>query len=189
MLDFSLMQTKQMTIQEISVGLTRLELIRLTDEMVDVMLAAMDGVTDADVVFIPQDPLAGDPYASDAREAKMAWTLGHVVVHATASSEESVAIAAALARGVDTIVRSRYEVSWRNVRSVSQLYQRLEESRRIRCAYLNAWPDDPHLDVTYVPWPGADEINAVGRVVLGLAHDDDHLVQMKEIIRQAKLAR
>ena len=31
---------------------------------------------------------ADDPYAEAADEATMAWTLGHVIVHATASSEE-----------------------------------------------------------------------------------------------------
>jgi hypothetical protein len=32
-------------------------------------------------------------------------------------------------------------------------------------------------------------MNAVGRFMLGLKHDDEHLAQIAEIVRQAKAAR
>lgn len=119
----------------------------------------------------------------------MAWTLGHVVVHATASSEEAAALAADLARGVEPIGRSRYEVDWQTVHTVAQLRQRFAESRRIRQAYLAAWPDAPHLDVTYTPIPSLGPMNATSRFMLGLLHDDSHLEQLREIMRQARAAR
>jgi hypothetical protein len=59
----------------------------------------------------------------------------------------------------------------------------------MRKAMLDAWPDEPHLDVTYTPYPRLGPINAVTRFIFGLYHDNDHLGQLKEIMRQARLAR
>jgi hypothetical protein len=36
---------------------------------------------------------------------------------------------------------------------------------------------------------GLDAVNAVIRFVYGLKHDDDHLGQIADIVRQAKVAR
>jgi hypothetical protein len=58
-----------------------------------------------------------------------------------------------------------------------------------RLASLEMWPDSPHFDICYTPWRGAGEVNCVGRFVLGLFHDDDHLGQIAEIVRQAHQAR
>jgi hypothetical protein len=65
----------------------------------------------------------------------------------------------------------------------------LEESRRMRLASLEMWPDQSYLENKYVPWPKLGEINAVGRFVLGLRHDWDHLGQIDDIVQQAKVAR
>jgi hypothetical protein len=135
---------------------------------------------------VPDDPEAEDTYASDPSEAFLAWTLGHVIVHTTASSEESAFLAAELARGVPQREgRSRYEVPWRTVINIEQCRQRLEESRRMRLASLDLWPDPPHLDNLFTTRSGARH-NAMVRFIFGLAHDDSHLGQIAEIVRQTR---
>ena len=186
MLDFAAYRAKTVTYNDLVAGLGIDDLRALTNEMVDTMLDLIAGCTDADVTFQPIDLDADDPYAEAADEATMAWTLGHVIVHATASSEESAFLAAELARGVVPASRSRYEVPWVTVTTIAQCRARLEESRRMRLATLDVWPDAPHFDLTYKPWPTSVDINCVGRFVLGLKHDWDHLGQIKEIVRQAQ---
>jgi hypothetical protein len=157
--------------------------------MVDAMLSLIADATDVDVVFQPVDPAAHDSFAANEADVKLAWTLGHVIVHSTASGEEGAALATELARGIEIKGRSRYEVPWETMKTVAQLRARLEESRRIRHAYLNAWPDEPHLELAMPPYPGAEAVNAVGRYASGLRHDDSHLGQLAEIMRQARTAR
>jgi hypothetical protein len=85
--------------------------------------------------------------------------------------------------------RDRYETPWQSVTTVTHLVQRLEESRRIRIAYLNAWPEQPHLDNLWTDYEerwGA--LDAVGMTLRGLSHDAAHLNQIQEIIRQARAA-
>ena len=190
MLDFTPVRNKEITMGQLVAGLTVDDLRRLTNEMIDTMQRLIADCTDADVVFVPDDPNANDPVAATEAEVHMPWTLGHVIVHTTASAEEAAAIAAELARGVPHRGgRSRSEVHWSTITTIAQCRHRLEESRRMRLASLDMWPDQPHLDNTYVPRPGAEPINAVARFVLGLRHDDDHLAQIAEIVRQAKAAR
>ena len=112
-----------------------------------------------------------------------------MIVHITASAEESAFLASELARGVEYHGRSRYEVPWKEMRTMEGCRQRLEESRHIRLASLEVWPDKPHLDNEYVAWTDGPVVNAIGRFVLGLMHDDSHLGQIEEIMRQAKFAR
>ena len=185
MLDFEAVREKRMTMVDLCAGLTRDDLRALTNEMVDTMQALIAQCGDADVVFQPSDPAADDPYASDTADANVAWTLGHVIVHTTASAEESAFLAAELARGVENHGRSRYETPWETVTTIAQCRARLEESRRMRLASLDLWPEEPHLDNTYTPWPSAGPINCVRRFVLGLRHDDDHLEQIADIVQQA----
>ncbi len=190
MIDFTPLRRREKTLVELAAGLELGDLRRLTDEMIDAQLALIAGAVDEDVVFQPQDPDAKDDFASSAEDVNLPWTLGHVIVHVTASSEEAAAIAAALARGVTVSERSRYETPWQTVSSVTQLRQRLEESRRIRQAYLSAWPDQPHSDAFYTPsYPNARPRSAVPHFLGGLAHDDAHLAQIAEILRQARAAR
>lgn len=189
MLDFAAVKEKTITFQQLVADLTKEDLARLTNEMIDTMLAQIATCEDADVVLVPEDPAAEDTFAVNAADAHLPWTLGHVIVHVTASSEESAALAAELARGVEMHGRSRSEVPWETVQTVEQCRRRLEESRRMRLASLEMWPDQPYLDNKYVPWPKLGEINAVGRFVLGLRHDWDHLGQIGDIVRQATTAR
>jgi hypothetical protein len=189
MIDFSKVRSGEQTFGDIAATLSKEDLYTLTDEMIDLMRSYIADAVDADVTFQPIDPDANDPYASDSSAVNEAWTLGHVIVHATASSEESAALALQLARGIPVEGRSRYETPWETMKTVDQLVQRLEESRRMRKAMLDAWPDQPNLELSYEPWPGAGQMNAVARFILGLAHDSSHLGQIQEIMRQARAAR
>jgi hypothetical protein len=184
-LDFSPVRNKEITIDQLCAGLLVDDLRRLTGAMIDAMLDLIAGCSDDDVLFMPDDPAAEDTYAVDPDEAFLSWTLGHVIVHTTASSEESAFLAAELARGVPHREgRSRFEVPWRTVTTIGQCRQRLEESRRMRLASLELWPDPPHLDNLFPSRSGA-HYNAVVRFVFGLWHDDSHLGQIAEIVRQA----
>lgn len=186
MLNFQPVPDKEVRIDQLCADLNVDDLRRLTNEMVDAMLGLIAGCTDVDVVFTPEDPAAEDTYAADPEEALLPWTLGHVIVHATASSEESAFLAAELARGVPHRAdRSRYEVPWQAVTTIEQCRQRLEESRRMRLASLELWPDRPHLDNLFPSFRGDQHYNPIVRFVFGLWHDDSHLGQIAEIVRQA----
>jgi hypothetical protein len=187
MLDFTSVRNKELTMSQLVADLTPDDLRRLTNEMIDTMLDLISDCVDADVILVPEDPDAYDPYAADEADVNLAWTLGHVIVHTTASAEEAAAIAAELARGVAYHGRSRSEVPWKTITTVAQCRQRLEESRRMRLASLDMWPDRPRLDNIF-EFLG-ESINAVTRFAWGLKHDDDHLGQTAEIVRQAKNVR
>jgi hypothetical protein len=189
MLNFKAVRDKEITFAELVAGLTRDDLRDLTNEMADVILDLIADCVDADVVFEPEDPDADDPYAANPEDVTLAWNLGHVIVHTTASSEESAAVAAELARGVKYHGRSRYEIPWQEMRTIEGCRGRLEESRRMRLASLSTWPDEPHLDNGYKVWSDAPPVNAIGRFVLGLMHADSHLDHIAEIVRQAQAAR
>ncbi|MBE7550336.1 MAG: DinB family protein [Anaerolineales bacterium] len=189
MLDFTPVRNKEIKISQLAANLTPADLARLTNEMIDTMLGLIAGCIDADVAFVPTDPQANDTYAVNPDEVNLSWTLGHVIVHTTASSEESAFLAAELARGVAFHGRSRTEVPWQTVTTIAQCRQRLEESRRMRLASLAMWPDPPDLDNSYEVAPGSGPTNAMTRFVRGLSHDDSHLAQIADIVRQAKAAR
>ena len=186
MLDFSPVREKQISLNELGDGLTRADLHDLTVEMVETQLGLIKDCTDADVIFVPEDPLADDPFAEALEDVTLAWTLGHVIVHVTASSEEAAAISAELARGVKYHGRSRYETPWQSVTTIKQCQERLAESQRIRFASLEMWPEPPHLDNHYKSRPTAPAMNAISRFLYGLQHDDDHLEHISKIIRLAK---
>jgi hypothetical protein len=185
MLDFDPVRNKDITLNDLAAGLVHKDLIDLTNEMVDTELDLISGCSDSDVVFVPDDPLADDPFAENEEDVTLPWTLGHVIVHVTASSEEAAAIAVELARGVKYHGRSRYETPWQTMTTIAQCRDKLEESRRMRLASLDMWPEQPHLDNYFKSRPGAPVMNAVSRFVYGLMHDDDHLQQIAGIIRQA----
>lgn len=189
MLNFTPVRNKEITITELAAGLTRNDLRQLTNEMVDTMLNLIRDCTDEDVVFVPYDPDAHDMYAAVAEDVNLAWTSGHLVVHVTASAEESAFLAAELARGVAYHGRSRSEIPWQTVTTIAQCRARLEESRRMRLATLDVWPDQPYLDNFYQRTDTSSKINALTYFVVGLSHDDSHLAQIAEVVRQARRAR
>ena len=185
MLDFQAVRNQRITFDELVADLSVSDLTILTNEMIDAILDLIRECSDRDVVFEPEDPEADDPYADNPDEINMPWTLGHVIVHNTASAEESAFLAAELARGVIIHGRSRYEVPWREMRTIEGCRHRLEESRRMRLASLKMWPDEPHLDLIAQTWSGGPQVNAVGRFVLGLMHSESHLAQIEDIVRQS----
>jgi small ligand-binding sensory domain FIST len=188
-IDFGPLHRREASVQELSAGLDHSDLARLTNEMCDLQLASIAQAVDADVVMVPDDSEANDKFAARPEDVGLSWTLGHVVVHTTASSEESAALALVLARGLTVETRSRYEVPWESARTVAFIRNRIQESRRMRLAMLAAWPDDPHLDNFYAPYEGRPPMNAMGRFISGLAHDDSHLEQMRKIVGQARQRR
>jgi len=186
MLDFSPVHRGEKTSQQLAAELTREDLANLTREMCDLQLEAIRDALDEDVDFVPDDPEANDTFAAKAEDVGISWTLGHVIVHTTASSEEPPAWALALARALPVDGRSRYEVPWQGVRTAAYIRGRIEESRRMRLAMLAAWPDQPQLDNFYSPYEGRPPMNALGRFLSGLTHDASHLEQLRKIMIQAR---
>jgi hypothetical protein len=168
------------------------ELKGLSDESIDFLLGLLEGLNDAGVVYDPEDPDADDPFAVEGEE-HIGWTFGHLIAHVTASSEEGAALSSLLARGVAASERPRYETPWRDIRTVAHARQRLEESRRMRNAYLETWPDSPLLDVCRVVserfTAKFGEMNAPAAFLFGLSHEVGHYAQIEEVKRQALAAR
>lgn len=191
MIDFSRVRDKEQTMGELAATLTRDDLARATEAMCDLQLALIADAVDEDVVFEPEDPEANDTFASDPGVVGLAWTLGHVIVHTTASAEESAALALILARGLslETGQRLRWETPWEEATTAAFIRLRVQESRRMRLHMLAAWPDRPHLDTTYLTREGRPPVNAIARFLSGLSHDDSHLEQIRRIMEQARAAR
>ena len=189
MLDFQSVRERKTKLVDLAIGLTKDDLRRLTNEMIDTQLKLIADCTDADVVFQPVDPGAKDDAAATEAEKEIAWTLGHVIVHGTASSEEAAFLAAEMARGVVNHGRSRSEVNWTTVTTIAQCRARLEESRRMRLAAIEMWPDKPNTELHFEPFPTAGQRNCFAQFIGGLSHDDSHVAQVAEVVRQAKTAR
>jgi hypothetical protein len=185
-LNFDPVREERITLSELAENLSWQDLKELTIEMVELQKELISSCSDADVVFDPEDPLADDPFAERVEDISLPWTLGHVIVHVTASSEEAAAISAELARGVSYHGRSRYETPWQSITTIKHCNQRLNESLKMRLASLEMWPEEPHLENAYKSRPGAPAMNATIRFIYGLMHDDDHLNQISQIIQQAQ---
>jgi hypothetical protein len=188
MLDFSPITEQKQPLGEFAATVSKDDLYTTTNGIIDQMLAMIEDIEDSDVVFVPNDPGANDPGASED-EREMAWTFGHIVVHSTAGIEEAAMLGLSLARGVEPKERSRYETHWTTIATVEQIRQRLQESRRMALSMLDAWPEAPHYAVTQTPIPRFGPMNAIARYLLGLMHANSHLGQLAETISQAKSAR
>ncbi|MBX0326560.1 DinB family protein [Oscillochloris sp. ZM17-4] len=186
MIDFAPVYERTKTVQEIADGLSVADLRAATTELFDLVYDMIAECDDADVTFQPVDPAAKDDAAASADEVNIAWTLGHVIVHLTASCEESAALAAEAARGVAFHGRSRAETPWERVTTLAQVRQRLAESHRMCLGSLDMWPDSPQLDAATEAWPGGPVIDARGRYLLGLLHADSHLGQIRDVLGQAQ---
>src|SRR5690349_7071648 len=88
-----------MKLADLQRDMTREDLIFFTNTMIDAMLEQVKTVPDLFITFTPDDPTAEDPWAASDDEKTVAWTLGHVIVHTTASAEERAAHGSMLARG------------------------------------------------------------------------------------------
>jgi hypothetical protein len=78
---------------------------------------------------------------------------------------------------------------WQTVTTIEECRQRLEESRRLRLASLEMWPNQPHLETEYQSRPESPRMNAKARFLYGLMNDDDHLEHIAKIVSQARAAR
>ncbi|MGB1250151.1 MAG: DinB family protein [Candidatus Promineifilaceae bacterium] len=193
MIDYSSVQNNEMKIADLAKQVSKDELRDSSNESIDRMLALLENAVDADITFDPSDEGASDPYAAEGEEG-IGWSLGHLIAHVTAGSEEGATFSSVLARGHALEERPRYETPWRDITTVAQCVQRLEESRRMRNAYLDTWPDTPHLDVIragmsgqFAEWTGP--LNAIGCFLLGLGHELIHFDQIAEVMRQSAAAR
>ncbi len=191
--DFAPVENHEMTLLQYSESFTIEDLRAITNQSIDTLLKIVQGLNDTQVTFLPHDPEADDPYAKPGEE-KIGWSIAHLVVHVTASSEEWATYSSFLARGIPYPAepRLRYETEWKTVTSTAQCIQRLEESRRIRLGYLAAWPDQPNLEVKRELSPRFIEkfgqFNAPACFLFGLKHEFGHYAQFREVARQAKAA-
>ena len=181
MKDIQTVMKEKLTVGDYAAEFSQSELPGLANGLYDEIEAIIQGASDGEVTFVPEDPEANDPPGEG-------WTLGHVIVHVTAGLEEAAALSSALARGVEVDWRSRWETPWETMTSTSQLQQRLAESRRMVLAFFTTWPDEPHLDLTYTPVERFGAMNAVARAVFGMMHGQGHLDQLRRIREQAKAA-
>lgn len=192
-IDFAPVNNKDVTMLEFSRQFSLKDLRAATNASIDFMLGIVKSLNDQQVVFLPHDPNADDPHAV-AGEEHIGWSVAHLVVHMTASSEEWAAYSSILARGISYPAepRLRYETNWHTLTSRAQCIQRLEESRRMRLAYLDTWPDNPDLDKQRELSPRFIErfgpLNAKAGLLFGLRHEIDHHAQMQEAARQAREA-
>lgn len=187
-IDFERVRTREVTLADLVADLGIDDLAQATDDSIAQIEDILAEATDADVTFAPEDPAAHDPAAADPADRELAWNLGHLVAHVSASAEESAALAQELARGVPFHGRSRWEVPWKAVTTVGQCRQRLADSRRIRLASLQMWPASPPSEIDPDPatptWQQAKE-----RFARGLSHEDAHVEQIRNVAKQARAAR
>ena len=182
-IDFAAVYAGTLTIQDIADTLTLDDLRQATEFSVNAMLSSIAACTDEHASFVALDPAATEGTRNAAGEI-VGWTLGHVIVHTTATAEAGTFAALDLARGIALRGISRYETPWETLLTIEQCRQRLNESLRMRLASLDAWPDHPQLANRYTPFPGAGHLNAKGIFVLGLEHDDTHRHHLAAIVQQ-----
>ena len=189
-IDFSPWANQTVTPLEFSRSFTLDDLRAATDTYLDTIRDLVQDFDDESLIFEPNDPKAKDEYAKTPEEVNMGWSLAHLVLHVTASLEEGAAISSLLARGVPVEGRFRYEPDWRDVTTSGQVLPRIEESRRMCQAYLDTWPDEPHLDI-YRKFPPDSrlanmQLNAPASYLFSLRHLSGHLDQFEDAAQQAR---
>jgi hypothetical protein len=191
LMDFSPVNSGEMKMSEFSQRFSVADLRAATNASIEFILDIIQDMSDAQVIFVPNDPNANDPHAVPGEE-RIGWSLAHLIVHVTATSEEGAAYSSILARGIPypREPRLRFETNWHTVTTKAECIQRLEESRRIRLAFLDTWPDQPHLDVFRELSERALEIlgplNAPAAFLNSLKHEAAHHEQFVEVARQAR---
>jgi hypothetical protein len=191
--DFSPIRNNDIKVYDMAMRYTAEDLRAATNAYFDALTDLVEQATDDEVAFIPHDPHAHDPYAKEGEE-HIGWSLGHLVVHVTASLEENATYSSILARGLPypREPRLRYETPWQTMTTRALALQRLAESRRICLSYLDAWPDTPNLDTfrdlseRYLERFGPQ--NAPAAYLMGLKHMDDHMEQFRDVFQQARAA-
>ena len=187
--DFKALKEQGIRLGEFAETVTLAQLRAETEKSVAWLVRFMADVTDADVVFDPDDPEANDPFAVEGEEG-IGWTIGHLVAHVTASSEEGAAFCSLLGRGVPVEGRLRYETDWKEIDTKEKCLQRIAESRKIRIGYLDALPEEINFELIRPISPGFEKrvgkLNAFGNMLLGLSHEHGHREQMEAVKAQAK---
>ncbi len=176
LIDFSPVNNNQIILYEFAQQFSVADLRGAVNASIDTLRDILGSADDAQMTFIPNDPLADDAYAPP-EERYLGWSLAHLVTHVTASSEEWAAYSSILARGIayPREPRLRIETDWHTLTTRAQVLQRLDESQRIRLAYLDTWPDEPRLDVfrdlseNFVNKFG--QMNAKSALLFGLKHE------------------
>ena len=182
-IDFSPMQQGIDQIETVQARIGREDVKETINAYYDFLLDVVRPMTDPQVCHEPRDEKA---------ENGVGWNVAHLVLHVTASNEEGSTVASLLARGIVRDGRFRHERDWQEVTTTEAILQRIQESRRICLAYLDAWPDHPALDV-YRWMPEGSRmshlrINALGTIAFSLWHAFDHQQQIREAARQALAA-
>jgi hypothetical protein len=191
-IDFTPLFNRSISALEFAEPFSLDDLRAATGTYLDTVLDLLKDFGDAQLTFGPDDPKAQDNFASTDEEVHMGWSLAHLVLHVTASLEEGAAISSLLARGIPIEGRFRYEPDWRTVTTRQQVLVRIEECRRMCLAYLDAWPDEPHLDV-YRKFPdgslfAAVRHNAPASFLFSMSHLVGHLDQFREVAAQVREA-
>ena len=192
MVDFSPVMNKEKKYIDLwrDDSLTIQDLRDATNKSIDHILSLIADLDDAGINHVPVDENANDPHAVEGEEA-IGWTVGHLIAHVTASSEEGAAYSSLLARGVEGVEhRPRYETPWRDINTKAKAVQRLEESRRMRLAYLDTFPDTPDYDnlragmsERFQDYFG--DLNAPAAFLMGLGHEVGHYGQIEDAVKQA----
>jgi hypothetical protein len=177
-IDFPAVVERRKSLPEQFAGITKDDIISMTGELYDLLEANAAGLTDEQIRFVAEDP---------AQDEEPGWNFAHIILHITASAEEGMAQGSTLARGAEINGRSRYEPAWETYTTAAQVAQRLAESRRMVFAFLETWPDEPHLDNTY-EHEFFGPMTAISYAALGLAHGIGMMPQVEEIARQARAA-
>ncbi len=191
-IDFTPLFNRSITPLEFAEPFSLDDLRAATGTYLDTVRDLVKDFTDEQLIFQPTDPKAQDNYAKTPEEVHMGWSLAHLVLHVTASLEEGAAISSLLARGVPVEGRFRYEPEWRTVTTRQQVLARIEECRRMCLAYLNTWPDEPHVDV-YRKFPEGSifasvKHNAPASFLFSMSHLVGHLDQFKDAAAQVREA-
>lgn len=187
LIDFGPVRAGELELADLGRQFGPAELASATRALMSAIRVELAGADDRAATFVPEDPDAADTFALDPAEVSLPWTLGHVIVHLTASAEEAAFLAAELARGVEPHGRSRREVPWPSVTSIAACEQRLAESERMILGTLAIWPDRPDLEVAFTNSRGSVR-NAPARFLGGLMHADEHLGQIAGILGQARMS-
>jgi hypothetical protein len=187
MVDFGPVRAGELELAELGRRFGPAELAAATRALMTAIRVELGGADESAVTFVPEDPDAADTFAVDPSDVSLPWTLGHVIVHLTASAEETAFLAAELARGVEPHGRSRCEVPWPSITTITACEQRLAESERMILATLAVWPDQPDLEIAFTTSRGSVR-NAPARFLGGLMHADEHLGQIGGILGQARMS-
>jgi len=180
-IDFGPFWRREKTLAEYAAQTDLKGLIEADGELVARQLALLEGVSKAEVAFVPAVREVGE---------ERAWSLQEQVVHLVGMAEEGVYQALGLARGLEVAVALVGYADADGMDGASDagaLRKRIEDSWRVRRALFEAWPSRPHMDNTFKGWvERRGEVNALARLGLVVMHDQAHVEQIEATLAQAR---